>query len=158
MNSWKQHFDFGGFMKVLLGLVLVLFAVAVGSLFYLGQKSQAGAAPGLQSSQLAACPSSPNCVRSESDTPQEQRVESFPVEIWSQIASAVSDMGGKITRQEEDYIAAEFTSSLFKFTDDVEFRRSDDAVHVRSASRVGHSDLNANKARVEDLRDRLTQR
>lgn len=142
-------------MKTLIIIGVVLVVVGVGGLVYLGQKSRTGTAPGLQAGQLTACPSSPNCVSSEANTPQEQKVDPLPFRVWGQIPSVVEEMGGTVTRNEGNYIAAEFTSSLFKFTDDVEFRRSDDAVHVRSASRVGYSDMGANRERVAALRDQL---
>ena len=53
----------------------------------------------------------------------------------------------------ENYLAAEYYSKLFGFVDDVEFRKASDAVHVRSASRVGHSDMGANKKRISELRE-----
>lgn len=142
-------------MKILIIIVVVLVVVGVGGLFYLGQKSRTGTATGLQAGQLTACPSSPNCVSSEAGTPQEQKVDPLPLRIWGQIPAVVEEMGGTVTRNEGNYIAAEFTSSMFKFTDDVEFRRSHDAVHVRSASRVGYSDMGANRERVAALRDQL---
>ena len=45
---------------------------------------------------------------------------------------------------------AEFTSVIFRFVDDVEFLLDADSlsIHVRSASRVGYSDLGANRARA----------
>lgn len=142
-------------MKILIIIVVLVLVVVVGGLLYLGQKSGSGSAPGLQAGQLNACPSSPNCVSSEANTPQEQKVDPLPPGVWEQIPSVVAEMGGTVTRNDGNYIAAEFTSSLFKFTDDVEFRRSDDAVHVRSASRVGYSDMGANVERVAMLRERL---
>jgi uncharacterized protein (DUF1499 family) len=43
------------------------------------------------------------------------------------------------------------------FVDDVEFLAEPAAglVHVRSASRLGHSDLGVNRKRIEDLRGLL---
>ena len=45
---------------------------------------------------------------------------------------------------------------FLKFADDVEFRVDplERVIHVRSASRIGHSDLGANRERIEDLRRR----
>ncbi|PZO25782.1 MAG: DUF1499 domain-containing protein, partial [Betaproteobacteria bacterium] len=42
----------------------------------------------------------------------------------------------------------------FGFVDDVEFRidQGSGLLHVRSASRVGYSDLDANRKRVEQIR------
>ena len=48
------------------------------------------------------------------------------------------------------YLHAEARSLLFRFTDDLEFLLQPDVgrIDVRSASRVGHSDLGVNKART----------
>jgi len=53
-----------------------------------------------------------------------------------------------------DYLHAEFTSQVFRFVDDVEFLIDEPAhvIHFRSASRIGRSDLGANRARMERLR------
>jgi len=56
--------------------------------------------------------------------------------------------GGAIQVQDGDYVHATFTSAVFRFIDDLELRREGRIVHVRSASRVGHSDLGANRKRV----------
>jgi len=46
---------------------------------------------------------------------------------------------------------------VFRFVDDVEFHVDETAklIHVRSASRVGHSDLGVNRRRVEAIRAHL---
>jgi len=61
----------------------------------------------------------------------------------------------RIVTAGETYLHAEFTSAVFRFVDDVEFLLDDaeKVVHVRSASRVGHSDLGVNRKRVEALRE-----
>jgi len=48
----------------------------------------------------------------------------------------------------------EFRSNVFRFVDDVEFLfdREKKLIHVRSASRVGYSDLGVNRKRVEKIR------
>jgi len=49
-----------------------------------------------------------------------------------------------------------FRTSVLRFRDDVEFRLDREAavVHVRSASRIGLSDLGANRYRLESIRKR----
>lgn len=63
-------------------------------------------------------------------------------------------LGGDVNYSDDNYMAATFTSDLFRFVDDVEFRvdQSSGSLHVRSASRVGYSDLDANRKRVEQIR------
>lgn len=143
-------------MKFILGSVMLLVGLAVGGLFILGQQSAKGSASGMDGGQLSDCPDSPNCVSSESGTPPDKQVEPFALTAWERIPSVIEELGGRITVQNSDYIAAEFTSRIFRFVDDVEFRRGDEQVHVRSASRVGQSDLGTNAARVAQLRERLS--
>ena len=54
----------------------------------------------------------------------------------------------------DGYVHAEARSWLFRFVDDVEFLydAQQHVVHVRSASRVGYSDLGVNRSRIESLR------
>jgi len=63
----------------------------------------------------------------------------------------------RVVAEQEDYIHAEFTSAVFGFVDDVEFRVDAAAhvIHVRSAARAGYSDLGVNRRRVEKLRGML---
>jgi uncharacterized protein (DUF1499 family) len=56
----------------------------------------------------------------------------------------------------DSYIHAEFTSRLMRFVDDVEFRYDTAArvIQVRSASRIGRSDLGANRKRIDAIREK----
>lgn len=142
-------------MKYVFWAVVALAALGVGAFVYLGQASQDGAAVGLADGRLAPCPSSPNCVSSEAEAPDEQKVDPLPVDVWARLPAAIAEMGGVVTRQEPRYLAAEFTSDLFQFVDDLEVRLTEDGVHVRSASRVGYSDRGVNSERVAALRAKL---
>ena len=59
-----------------------------------------------------------------------------------------------IVTQGADYIYAQCTTSLLKFTDDVEFWLDPKAgvIQVRSSSRLGQKDFNVNRARIETIR------
>jgi uncharacterized protein (DUF1499 family) len=139
-------------LKFLSFTVLGLIAVGVVAFFVLGIMSQGGSAPGLADGRLAACPDSPNCVSSESGERADAATQPLSPGDWAKIPDAVASTGGTVTSEGEDYISAEYKSAVFGFVDDVEFRKADDAVHVRSASRVGYSDAGANAARVAELR------
>lgn len=139
-------------MKMAFIAITVLLALIVGGLLFLSFQSKSGAAVGLIDGKLSACPSSPNCVSSEAGTPDSHRVEPLPLAAWGKLPEVIADMGGDIIVRDDSYIAAEFRTSLMQFVDDVEFRKADTAVQVRSASRVGRSDMGANKKRVEELR------
>ena len=68
--------------------------------------------------------------------------------------------GARIVTWRDDYLYAQFTSRVMKYTDDVEFWLDPAAgvVHVRSASRLGQRDLGVNRARVESIRAQLQGR
>jgi len=69
--------------------------------------------------------------------------------------------GGHVVERGEDYLRASFTTRWLKFVDDAEFwvDRGTRVVQLRSASRLGRSDLGVNRRRMEMLRSALpTQR
>ena len=114
---------------------------------------------GLKNGALAPCPSSPNCVSTLAPDAG-HRIEPLaltgpPAEALARLAGIVGSLprAAVITRS-EGYLHAECTSYLFRFVDDVEFVIDNDAkvVHVRSASRMGYSDLGVNRKRVEEIR------
>lgn len=133
-------------------------AVALGLLSVFSRRPEnLGAVDG----RLAECRASPNCVATQSGKPS-QRMSPWPfagspqaaMERLKQIVKATPR--AKIVSASEYYLHAEFASALFRFVDDVEFLIDPDAklIHFRSASRVGYSDLGANRRRMEELRRR----
>lgn len=65
--------------------------------------------------------------------------------------------GATVVTSAPDYLYAQFETRFMKYVDDVEFWFDPKAnlVQVRSASRVGRGDLNANRQRIEAIRARL---
>ena len=108
---------------------------------------------------LSPCPSTPNCVSSLA-LDADHRVEpiSFsmqPEAALLRIRHLVSVLPRTvIVREEGTYLHAEVRSLVFRFVDDLELIVDADngLIHVRSASRTGHSDLGVNRRRVERLR------
>ena len=119
---------------------------------------------GIQSGQLAACPRSPNCVSSFSQD-AEHKIEpltysSTPTVAMASLKGAIASWDKtKIINQTDNYLYVEFTSPLMGFVDDVEFLVDEGAkvIHVRSASRLGQSDLGVNRKRIETIRTKLNQ-
>ncbi len=74
---------------------------------------------------------------------------------WQKLKQVIQAQGGKLVEDKEDYLHATFTSTLFRFIDDLELSLDENnkLIHIRSASRVGHSDLGQNRKRVERLRN-----
>lgn len=157
------------FQRVLVILIslLALAAVSIAAFLALpGEKIMfAGKRPanlGPQSGQLAPCPSSPNCVSSFSQD-AEHKIEplaynSEPAVAMANLKEAIESLEKtKIITASDNYIYAEFTSRLMGFVDDVEFLLDEGAkvIHVRSASRLGQSDLGVNRKRIETIRTKL---
>jgi uncharacterized protein (DUF1499 family) len=154
-------------------LVQIAFAVAllavlgfIGLMVVLGVMSRTPPDNlGVKDGKLAACPDTPNCVSSQADDPvhhaepfrfggpgQPQYTPSF---AWGRLVSVVSGMPrANVVDPDAIYLRAEFSSAIFRFVDDVEFvlDEQDNVIHFRSASRVGRSDMGANRARIEAIR------
>ena len=117
---------------------------------------------GPNNGRLAACPSSPNCVSSDADD-EAHRVPAFQVaapaaRTWEAVREAVAALPRtRIVTDTGEYLHAECSSALLGFVDDLELhlRPLEGIVAVRSASRVGYSDLGVNASRVEALRMHL---
>jgi uncharacterized protein (DUF1499 family) len=113
---------------------------------------------------LAPCPSTPNCV--SSDAEDDHRIEPLelavsPEDAWQALRDAVEGMPRtKIVNVTDEYLHAEIRTAVFRFVDDLELqlRPGSGTIAVRSASRVGRSDLGVNRRRVERLRARLQDR
>lgn len=108
---------------------------------------------GIQNGQFAACPDSPNCV-SSFDARDSHGIEPIAGSL-SRIKDVLSTMDRvNIVEDQDNYLYAEFTSRLIGYVDDVEFLAdpASNQVHVRSASRLGHSDMGVNRKRIEEIR------
>lgn len=112
---------------------------------------------GVKDGKLAACPGTPNCVNSQS-TDAQSKVEPLPGVAIADLRKVIETMERTtIIEQTDNYLYAEFKSKLMGYVDDVEFYRDPTAnvIHVRSASRLGQSDLGVNRKRVEEIRQKL---
>lgn len=111
---------------------------------------------GVRDGRLIACPESPNCVSSY-ESSEEHSIAALDGNL-SQIQQILVAMdGANIVKQSSNYLYAEFTSSLMGYVDDVEFLydAANNTTQVRSASRVGYSDMGANRSRIEAIRTQL---
>ena len=117
---------------------------------------------GIVSEHLLPCPESPNCVSSQS-LDEEHQIE--PIQFGGSsrramqaLKHAIDDSErAEVLKSEDNYLYAEFTSKLKGFVDDVEFyiNEAEQTIEVRSASRMGESDLGVNRKRVETLRQQF---
>jgi uncharacterized protein (DUF1499 family) len=114
---------------------------------------------GLVDGRLRSCPISPNCVCSQ-DEDAGHHIEPLPYkdsprEAWDRLNDLIQKLPRtRVVSHDDRYLQVEFTTQLLRFVDDVEFLLDVDAsvIHVRSASRIGYSDLGANRKRIEAIR------
>ncbi len=109
---------------------------------------------------LQPCPNKPNCVCSEAPS----NIDSIAFKddyasAWQQLKNALENNGGQIKKQTDTYLWATFSTPLLHFVDDVEARLDikNKTIHLRSASRVGHSDLGRNKNRTNEIKATFEQ-
>ena len=117
---------------------------------------------GIQAGKLAACPATPNCVSSQAadgtHTIAPLTYTSTREAAFAKLKSVVRSLPRtQIITETDTYIYAEFTSKLMGFVDDVEFALdpASSAIQVRSASRLGESDLGVNRDRIQAIRAAL---
>jgi len=144
---------------IILGVLVLLFT---GLLFKAAADSRGMTVLlGVENGQLKACPSSPNCVSSDAPLDDSHYIAAIADPggaRWAGLIAVVSAMeGAALVSAEAGYARFTFTTPLMRFVDDVEFhhRPAQGEIAVRSASRVGEGDLNANRNRVEAIRTAL---
>lgn len=113
---------------------------------------------------ISSCPSKPNCV-SSTDPDEAHRVA--PLDVGGDKDAAFLRLRGvmdamartKLVGEEEDYLHYEVRSRIMRYVDDVEFGfdKERGVIDLRSASRVGYSDMGVNRKRVEEIRSRFEE-
>ena len=117
-------------------------------------------------SKLTPCPDKPNCVSSLDTENESHHVAAFPIILdintsFKVLKGIIADMPRtKLVKDQQDYLAFTFTSLIFRFVDDVEFEfdPQKQQIEVKSASRVGYSDLGVNRKRVKIIRTRYMEK
>lgn len=139
-------------------VVIVIIALGLTARFYaMGKQSKNTPNAGLVEGALQACPNRPSCVCS-TDTLEQHAIHALQVPANTEapidaLATVIKAMpNAAIVSQQDNYLHATFTSKLFRFVDDVELLLDGEQVQVRSVSRVGYSDLGANRKRIEAIR------
>ena len=113
--------------------------------------------------RLKSPPATPNAVSSQADD-EAHRIEPLRYsgdgrEAFARLRDLVASWpGAAIVSEADGYLHAEFTTRWLRFVDDVEFLLDPAAgvIHVRSASRLGYSDLGTNRRRIEAIRERFS--
>lgn len=118
---------------------------------------------GLSNGRLADCPNKPNCISSQA----KDLAHRIPPLTYNGNRSTAreklleivgQDSHATIVTMEDQYIHVTYRAMIF--IDDVEFYLPLDekVIHLRSASRVGHSDLGANLRRAKAISAAFTSR
>ncbi len=124
---------------------------------------------GVREGRLKPPAMTPNSVSSQADLypdhPMKQAAQIAPLPLTGDMAAPLDPVrvvvgkmsGAEVIRSEPTYLYVQFTTRLMKYVDDVEFWFDPAAkvIHVRSASRIGRSDLGVNRKRVEAIRFHL---
>ncbi|WP_417662673.1 DUF1499 domain-containing protein [Pseudomonas sp.] len=117
---------------------------------------------GVHAGRFEPCSSSPNCVNSQA-TDSEHKIAPLafngsPAETQARLLKVIAEQPrATLTKAEGNYLRFEFTSALMRFVDDVEFLVGSQSVEVRSASRLGYSDMGVNRKRIETIRVALAK-
>lgn len=152
------------------GVLLLAVALPV-LLLVAGQAGMLrGSAPGdlgVSQGRLKALCETPNCVSSQAmmypGHPQQSYAQIHPIPLkpgsedvsMTALTQALQSLDGvSIVEQQPDYVRAQAETRWLKFTDDLEFwiNPEQQVIDLRSASRLGHSDLAVNRNRIETLR------
>lgn len=133
--------------------LLILSLLALSACSALSNKHLASDAKTLQ-----PCPSSPNCVSSLANDDHFITPLVSPLSGLKSVYNLINQQHGcSVVTMIESYLHAECKSKLFGFIDDVEFIQKHDVIHIRSAARLGYSDLGVNRKRIEVLRGILSE-
>lgn len=153
-------------------LPIIIFATAV-ILVAAGQLGLFKGSPpvdlGIRDGRLKPPELTPNSVSSQTvlypEHPRKDYATIAPIEIdhngeatLARIKTIIATLPGtQIIESTSDYLYAQFTTPILKFVDDVEFWFDPEmnVIHVRSASRLGKSDLGVNRRRIETIRSAL---
>ena len=114
---------------------------------------------GVTEGKFASCPNKPNCIISQNGDDahsidpivyKTSRTQAF--KILKKIVK--SQKRSVIIEESDNFLYAEFRSRFMGFVDDTQFYfpENESFIHVRSASRLGYSDLGVNRKRIENIR------
>lgn len=115
---------------------------------------------GAKNGLLTVCPASPNCVSSQAED-EKHRIAALvfsgdPDAAFARLKLLLGRRSDTtIIEEGAGYLRAELRTTLF--VDDGEFLldRIHSVIHIRSASRLGYSDLGKNRSRMEAIRSQF---
>lgn len=120
---------------------------------------------GIQGEGLKPCPDKPNCVSSLAPPKDDTHfitalTPASPAALdalWQRLPETLKTLDIRIVELTDAYLRAEATTRVMRFVDDLEFYKDSKSgvIQVRSASRLGYSDLGKNRERLERVREAL---
>ncbi|MFI8621935.1 DUF1499 domain-containing protein [Marinomonas sp. NPDC078689] len=143
---------------------LFVVVLVIGFFVYIKVNNQPPEGLGVTAGLFKPCPTTPNCVSSQAEKSDAAHYIAPMIYHGSRkdtqlnIESYFLNQGNaQIVASELGYVHIEVKSSWFGYIDDVEFYlpEADSVIHVRSGSRVGYSDLDVNRQRIEKLETHL---
>jgi uncharacterized protein (DUF1499 family) len=150
---------FWGLMVAVLLMVVAVPSCAIAGGMFTGTP---GADLGVRDGSLSGCPQTPNCISSRISPEADGKHGIAPLTYKGDRAAAKEALlkvlsvvpRTVVMESGADYIRYESKSKLFGFVDDGEFYFPKDAgvIELRSAARLGESDLGVNRTRVEQIR------
>ncbi|MDZ7959155.1 MAG: DUF1499 domain-containing protein [Aulosira sp. DedQUE10] len=140
-------------------ITLAIFLTLMMSLLLPTASWAAASGLGVNNGHLSTCPASPNCVVSQ-DADAKHTIDPIAYHVDRDTAKKTLLKvltvvpRTEVIEQTDNYIYALSKSRIFKFVDDVEFYfpPNESVIHLRSASRIGDSDLGVNRRRLEQIR------
>ena len=137
-------------ITIIVGIILTLASIALPA---------TAEGLGINDGHLANCPASQNCVVSQN---ADLKHAIDPIYYHTDRQTARGTLlkvltvvpRTEVVEQTDNYIHALSKSRIFRFVDDVEFYfpENENLIHIRSASRIGESDLGVNRRRMEQIR------
>jgi uncharacterized protein (DUF1499 family) len=137
-----------------------ILLMALGLLGFIGCAGERPKNLGGREGILTPCLDSPNCVSSQAAN---ERHRIAPLVFSDEPGAAFSRLKRILSSRSDttivddlpDYLRVELRTTLF--VDDGEFLldRTNKVIHIRSASRLGYSDLGKNRSRLEAIRSQF---
>ncbi|MBD2244621.1 DUF1499 domain-containing protein [Nostoc sp. FACHB-888] len=145
--------------RLLRSITFVILLTLINTLILPAATWAASSSLGVDNGHLSSCPASDNCVVSQDGDPK-HAIDPIPYHIdrnaarktLLKVLTVVPRT--EVIEQTDNYIHALSKSRIFKFIDDVEFYfpANEPVIHLRSAARLGESDLGVNRRRLEQIR------
>jgi uncharacterized protein (DUF1499 family) len=144
-------------LKKIKFFVLIVTAVALSTFYMMGRSSQNQIFTSTYdqaAKTLGGCPDKPNCISSFAPTDSPRYIA--PIKMTAEDFEKIEVHFSKVCKAKSvgqlyKYYICE--SSLFRFVDDLEIltNQTNMSLGIRSASRVGHSDMGANRKRIKNF-------